>query len=302
MTDLAQAFVARFTAWANTKDDIRAAILTGSQVRTDHPADEWSDVDLLVFTTDVPAMLDSGTWTAEIGPTVLTFLEATVATGITERRALYETGLEVDYVILPTAMLDLVTGDAAGQGSAELRTLVASIFSRGFRVAIDKDRRLTRLGDMTFATQPQSRPDAARFAKVIDDFWFHALWTARKLHRGELLMAKNCCDGGMKANLLAVARWHVAAGPGSDTWHQTRFFEQWADPRLVADLGGCYAHYDESDIARALRATMRTFDWLARETAAHFDYAYPDAAVRWIADRVAETIGAADAGIPSAAE
>jgi len=38
----------RFVAWAVGEDAIRAAVLFGSRVREDHPADEWADLDILV--------------------------------------------------------------------------------------------------------------------------------------------------------------------------------------------------------------------------------------------------------------
>lgn len=292
MTDLAEALISRFTAWANTRGDIRGALLIGSQARTDVPADEWSDVDLLVLTTDVPALLRSGDWVAAMGPVVLTFLESTIATGITERRALYETGLEADYAILPADILANLANDS-DQQSQTLRALVASILGRGFRIVLDKDSRLQGLAAIAATPAPPALPDAARFANEVRDFWFHAHWTARKLRRGEVMMAKSCCDGGMKGNLLTVARWHVAAANGADTWHQVRFFEQWADPRLVRDLATCFAHYEPADIARALRATMQTFDWLAPETAERLKFEYPDDAVRWVKARVDETLGVA---------
>lgn len=38
-----------YTAWAEASDDVRAALILGSRARIDHPADEWSDLDILVF-------------------------------------------------------------------------------------------------------------------------------------------------------------------------------------------------------------------------------------------------------------
>ena len=38
-------------AWAQAQPDIRAAIVVGSRARLDHPADEWSDLGLILFTT-----------------------------------------------------------------------------------------------------------------------------------------------------------------------------------------------------------------------------------------------------------
>ncbi len=36
-----------FISWAQTVEDIRAAFIVGSRARKDHPADEWSDMDII---------------------------------------------------------------------------------------------------------------------------------------------------------------------------------------------------------------------------------------------------------------
>jgi hypothetical protein len=41
----------RYTAWAEASDDVRAALILGSRTHIDHPADEWSDLDILTFIT-----------------------------------------------------------------------------------------------------------------------------------------------------------------------------------------------------------------------------------------------------------
>ncbi len=42
----------RFIRWAQTEDNIRAAVVIGSRARVDHPADEWSDLDLIILADD----------------------------------------------------------------------------------------------------------------------------------------------------------------------------------------------------------------------------------------------------------
>ena len=54
--------ITRITEWAAAKENIRAVILVGSQARAEHPADEWSDADISLMTTDVEAYLSSGEW------------------------------------------------------------------------------------------------------------------------------------------------------------------------------------------------------------------------------------------------
>ena len=42
-----------FIRWATANDDIRATFIIGSRARSDHPADVWSDLDLLAI-ADAP--------------------------------------------------------------------------------------------------------------------------------------------------------------------------------------------------------------------------------------------------------
>jgi aminoglycoside 6-adenylyltransferase len=71
--------------------------------------------------------------------------------------------------------------------------------------------------------------------------------------------------------------WHAQARTtqSSGIWHNGRFLEQWADPRILEDLAGAFAHYDEADVRRALFATMDLFRWVARETAERLNTPYP---------------------------
>ncbi len=88
--------------------------------------------------------------------------------------------------------------------------------------------------------------------------------------------------------LLPMIEWHarVTQNEGHDTWFRGRFMERWADPRIIAELRGAYAHYDEDDIWQALANTMQLFRWIAIEVAKTLDYPYPkDAdqfASRWV--------------------
>jgi aminoglycoside 6-adenylyltransferase len=270
MTTSYERLLGRFVAWARTQPDIRAAIVVGSRARADHPADEWSDLDLLVFTTDPDRLLSRTDWLEHVGVPWLTFLEPTATGGRVERRVLFEGGLDVDFV---PAALELAQQFAAQGWPPE----IAGVIRRGARVVLDKDGLAARLDLAPGApshTQPPSRDE---FLNLVNDFWYHAVWVAKKLRRGELWTAKSCCDSYMKRLLLTMIEWHAraAAGWSNDTWHSGRFLEQWADPRAVEGLRAAFAHYDEAGVRRALFATMDLFRWLATETAARLGYPYP---------------------------
>ena len=74
-----------------------------------------------------------------------------------------------------------------------------------------------------------------------------------------------------------MTEWHarVMKGQGCDTWMRGRFFEEWADPRALEELGEAFAYYDKDDLWRALYVTMSLFRWLSVDVAEQLDYSYP---------------------------
>jgi aminoglycoside 6-adenylyltransferase len=248
--------------WARGEDGVRAVALVGSRARSDTPADEWSDHDFVVFARDPEALLEDERWVQALGTVQLTFLEATAIGGQRERRVLFSDGTDVDFAIVPAAEID--------------HPAVVDVAGRGARILVDKDGTLEkRLEGLPSRSRP-APPDEHAFRETSMDFWYHAVWTARKLKRGELYVAIQCLDCPMKALLVRVLAWHAQArDPGVDTWHRGRFLERWADGRALADLRGVYARYDTDDVARALVATMDLFRRVATEMAEGFGLHYP---------------------------
>ncbi len=278
----------RFVAWATVHPDIRAAFVIGSRARVDHPADVWSDLDIVVVTANPERYLGDAAWLAAIGVLWLTFVETTAVGDGRERRVLFADtyGLDVDFAIFTPDAFDQLAAGA-----------IESVVRRGMRVLVDKDGAVTRrLTAATARPAPASHPPTDREClNVINDFWYHALWASKKLRRGELMIAKEACDGHMNGLLLQMAAWQAGAAHGwaYETWHRGRFLEEWADPRVLAGLHASYGSYDAADIARALQATMRFFSWVARATVAAVGYRYPSDAEERIVTLVATVLDAA---------
>lgn len=57
----------KFVSWVQTVDDIRAAFIIGSRARKDHPADEWSDMDIIFFTSKQSDYLSNKEWLNNMG-------------------------------------------------------------------------------------------------------------------------------------------------------------------------------------------------------------------------------------------
>ena len=266
----------RFLVWARSRPDIRAVMIVGSRARTDHPADAFSDLDLVVVSTDPDCYLSETDWLEPLGTPWLTFLERQAVGEGLERRVLFEGALDVDFVPLAYETVRQMAFEG-------WPPKVAAVLRRGFRLVLDKDdlRQSLLIGGVP-DTAPLSAPPPTQeeFLELCHDFLYHAVWAAKKLRRGELWIAKSCADCYMKQLLLGMIEWHARSERGwdYDTWHGGRFLEEWADPRALDGLRGAFARYEESDIRRALLATMDLFRRIGRETAARLGCPYPEEA------------------------
>ena len=284
----------RFVAWAQTRPDIRAAIVVGSWARVDHPADEWSDLDVGFTTTDPQRYLSRTDWLEDIAPTWVTYPDP----GGAVRHVLFEGGLDAGIAVLanntfkqavrflpvlrrfpillrllPKGLGQQITGDIAS---------AADYYRRGVRVILDKDRLAAKFLSLFPAdSQPHGPPTQAEFLETANEFWFLVVWTAKHLRRGELWFAKTeGCDGQMKALLLRMLEWQARATHGwdYDTWERGRFLEEWTYPPVLQALKTAFARYEDDDVRRALLATMDLFRSVAIDTAERLGYSYPTSA------------------------
>ena len=268
----------RIVSWAQTDGGVQACLLLGSRARSDRPADEWSDTDLILVLDDPDGFLADPAWPSRFGSVAITFLEETMLS-LRERRVLYADGTDLD--VLP------MTPEQMAHHLDDRHALLA--LGRGHRVLVDKigvfaglDDRIAR-AQTTAASRPGT-PAPAEFSNLVNDFWYHAVWTARKLRRGEMWVALSCLDSHMKRLLLRVIEWRAdLVGASADHWFEGRFLEQWAESSTLASLRDAFAHYDPADVARALDVTMELFGRLANDLAVRLELPYPaeaDAAAR----------------------
>jgi aminoglycoside 6-adenylyltransferase len=291
--------IRRITEWATTKDNIRAAVLLGSQARTERPADEWSDADISLFTTDMDTYLSSSDWLHEIEKVHLTMLGVSGFGGMRQWRVMFDGARDVELTVMPDEMMKILVfmlqADSvppeAKTGVEELRT----VMRRGVRMLVDKDGTMEQIASMLIPGEPPQAvpPTEKEFLNLVNDFWYHTIWVAKKLRRGELWTAKACLDGYLKWDcVLPMVQWHTKASHGwqTDIWHSGRFMEKWADQRVIEGLRGSFAHYDAADIARALLAQMESFREVAIETVKLLGYLYPqdadDYCSVWVKERL----------------
>jgi aminoglycoside 6-adenylyltransferase len=119
--------IQRFVNWAEAEENIRAALVIGSRARVDHPADEWSDLDVTFLANDPQPYVVETDWLSTIGQVWLSFLEMTPDGEAFERRVLFEGGLDVDFV--PSSISELRQMLDKGLTAAD-----AEMIRRGVRV------------------------------------------------------------------------------------------------------------------------------------------------------------------------
>jgi aminoglycoside 6-adenylyltransferase len=262
----------RIVSWAKADGSLQACLLLGSRARRDRPADAWSDTDLILVVDDPDAFLADAAWPAQFATVSITFVEETMLS-LRERRVLYADGTDLDVVPMSRQRI--------AEHLENPHALL--VLGRGHHVLVDKigifaglDDRIARA--QAAAASAPGAPEPAAFANLVNDFWYHAVWTARKLRRGELWVARSCLDGHMKRLLLLVIEWKADLGASTDHWFEGRFLEQWTEPSTLAALGDSFAHYDSADVARALEATMGLFRRLASDLAVRLELPYPTGA------------------------
>ena len=265
-SSLRQVLLHDIIAWSSACADIRAVALVGSNARADHPADEWSDIDLVLIAANPDLYLQSSTWLNAIGEPWIITVERDPDGCIVERRVLFRSGIDVDFIVLAPDRIGALQEEP-----------LASILSRGVQVLLDQDQIFPPFQLKLHPEKPACPPSSAEFSELVNDFLFHCIWTAKKIKRGELWTAKSCCDIYMKKLLVTMIEWHTQALNGwtEETWYNGRFMEHWAGANVVAALCGVFAHYDEEEIKKALLNTIQLFDELARETAQQLSYSYP---------------------------
>jgi aminoglycoside 6-adenylyltransferase len=273
MSEISEAYdrlISQFVSWAQSEDNVRLAMVIGSRARLDHPADDWSDLDVIIFARDPEPYWQPTGWLHQIGTPWLTFIESTPDGRGFERRVMFEGGLDVDFV--PGRVTDLQAMLDHG-----FPPDIADMIHRGVRFLVDKDGFAEQVQTSKLNLPRYQPPAEGEFLNLVNDFWYHTVWTGKHLRRGELWWAKSCCDGYLKNILRQVMEWHTRTliGEDVDTWLRGRFLEEWVDVRALEALPAVFAHYDDEDVWRALMATMDLFRRLAVETSEKLGYPYP---------------------------
>jgi len=263
--DFYKTFENDFASWAKTTDDIRAAFVVGSRSRVDHPADEWADLDIILYANNSNFYLHDTGWLQSLGNIWTTFVYQT-SNGEPERLTLFEGGYQVDIVFLDSGKLYQLANDG----------IIPENFRRGVRVLVDKDNVAGYIIPPDFKPPPSPRIDGKAFVQTVNMFFFCSLYVAKQIARGELWTAKTR-ENDLRVLLLQMMEWHAKALHGSDydVWHGGRFLHEWIDQETLKELKSIFSQYEKADNLRGLLASISLFRRISLETANILKLEYP---------------------------
>jgi aminoglycoside 6-adenylyltransferase len=262
------AFLEKVAAWAEIHTDIQAVLLIGSLARETHPADEWSDVDLILFADDIEIYASQHDWLADFGDVLVPVIERHQS-GDVEWLVLFADGVKVDFYFTP--------------GAGDLTAVIAQasynlVICRGAKLLYSRPGTEIQLPPFKF--DPFEPPDVTEFQTVVHEMLLNGYKMAKLIKRGDLVRAKLVLASQMRPTLLTMIAWHAQAVFGSerDTWYNGRYLDEWADPRVLAALPNTYGGFSDEETWRSLFGLLILFRWLAEEMAVSWDYAFPAAA------------------------
>lgn len=259
----------RIIQFSYEKSDIRCLAMIGSRSREENTWDEYSDLDLVIITSDFEKYLNTSDWLPQIGRFWFSFKETAPEINHYERRTLFDNGLDVDFVLADSEQI---------RNNPDSFPVLKELCEKSIKVLIDKDNYSPTLSNYIKVKNSIPLLSEVEFLEVINDFYFHTVWCLKKIKRGELWIAIKCLNFYLKSLLLKMIEMyeHCNHGIKYDTWYDGRKLEKWADKMILKKLENTFAHYDQNDMIKALLETNDLFSSLAKDIALKKKYLYPN--------------------------
>jgi aminoglycoside 6-adenylyltransferase len=244
-------------AWGDGQPDIRAMVLTSTRA-TGAPTDTYSDYDVILICTDVPARYEDGTWLMVFGEVVIDWwdpLQPDDDTGLLSTgNIVYYTGTrKIDFTLWPTDVAPVLTGKLTDELDA------------GYTVLLDKDGLTAKWPAPTGEAYAISLPGCDRYREAVNDFFIGVPYVATAMIRGEILPGKWVLDYDMRYEyLLPMLKWYAVVLHGDVRIGSKGKGLQGLLPVEVVDrLERIYAGMDVYDNLAAMDAMITLFSGIA---------------------------------------
>jgi aminoglycoside 6-adenylyltransferase len=259
----------RIANWAPTFSDIRAIVAYGSRAFRGNSFDDFSDLDLVLFSTSPGNYSENSKWLATIADVWIAALDYTGA-GDPEWFVLFEGGLKVD-LILSSVESDVESTQFI-DNSPYKRAL-----TRGMRVIYHAPGIAPSLSGQAPLFADHTPPTEIDLERCINSSLIRVVKAAMLLGRGDLFRSLAVLDCAVRSELVALLELHAWATNDADmdTSFGGRFLDQWADPDALAALKKTCSHHDAGEIKHALLVSTELIARLASEIAETRGYRFP---------------------------
>lgn len=270
-----QSTVTKVIQWAAQTPNVHAAIVIGSQIRTEYPGDQWSDLDLLLLVQDPPALIDCDEWLHQFGTPVCITQEVVALEHLQlvwyVKRPLYDDLQAIDFSILPFSRLEDVL-----QVNRDIHACGYSIIYSDSTEGLEEKFQKSIQG----VAGPQlPRVTEAELYALVSDLLYHIIWTVRKVKRHELWSAVHCINCYMKQRLLTLMEMYnaVTSKNINRVMYDGRLLDSRMDPWVLEQLQGCFTKYDPTDVLTTLSNLYNLIFFLTSEIANRQHYPFDHA-------------------------
>jgi aminoglycoside 6-adenylyltransferase len=271
--------IENITRFANAQPDIEVIWIFGSRARNIKPADQWSDLDILMLTTAPQKYLDHSEWINELGDARITFTAATAAGDATERRVLFKEGMDLDVTIYSISkfkqlafIVNILTNFKFAwkylpENEAGSIKEFIKVHERGLKAIVDKKGFASNLNKLLDRQEKQvkKQPTELEFSTTVLDFYYHAVWIVKKLKRNEIWVANDCNNGHLKKLLVKILEWHTIITNNSDVWHDGRFVQEWANPQYFKSAIKTFSAYEKEELLNSLQVSVELINSISSE-------------------------------------
>lgn len=270
-----QSTVEKIIQWASETPNVHAAIVIGSQIRTESPGDQWSDLDLLLLADDPAALIECDDWLHQFGTPVCTTQEVVPLEHLQlvwyVKRPLYADLQAIDFSILPFNRLEDVL-----QLNRDIHACGYNIIYSDSMESLEEKFQKSIQG----VAGPQlPRVTEAELHALVSDLLYHIIWSIRKVKRHELWSAVHCINCYMKQSLLSLMEMYNAVTSKNITrvMYEGRLLESRMDHQVLEQLQGCFTKYDSTDVIATLANLYNLIFFLTSEIASRQRYSFDHA-------------------------
>lgn len=252
--------------WAEGEQSIKAAIISGSLVRNDHPGDDFADLDLEIFCDDPNNLVKNNLWMENIS-NVWVWIPEKSNEGYPARLVIFEGGYKVDFTFSPLEKLEKWINNQE----------LPDALQTGYQFIIDRNNYSLRLKTPTYTQPVTAKPSQDEFLAVVNEFWFEAWHVAKYIKRNDLWLVKFRDNGVLKEDLLKMIEWHSLAKHdwNINVWYGGHYISEWADPDIYSSVHTIFGTFDRDSSKKALEACADLFIRVSREVVDKLNFEYP---------------------------